>query len=209
MSEDMLNENELLKAKNSLKKNMIKVEEQREIREHIQLKLRPQLVQLKYILTNLPEDEDLFEKKLKHACFIGVYIKRYSNLFLITKNKNTLDLAELKLAFCESLDYLKLSNVSSNIEWTMNGSYDSKFCLNLYEIFQNTLEFYMPDIDSLNLNLYRKNNLPVLNIKIKSAIDKSFLKEFGESYAKDEISIREEIVDGEINLCIYLESRQL
>lgn len=66
ISEDMLSENELLKAKNTLKKNMIKVEEQREIREYIQTKLKPQFDQLKYILMNLPYDEELFEKKLKH-----------------------------------------------------------------------------------------------------------------------------------------------
>lgn len=61
MSEDMLNENELLKANNALEKNMVKVEEAREIREHIHMKLKPQFDQLKYILMNLPEDEDLFE----------------------------------------------------------------------------------------------------------------------------------------------------
>ena len=54
MSEDMLNENELLKANNALEKNMVKVEEAREIREHIQMKLKPQFDQLKYILMNLP-----------------------------------------------------------------------------------------------------------------------------------------------------------
>ena len=162
MSEDMLSENELLKAKSTLEKDMVKVEEQKEIREHIHMKLRPQFNQLKYILLNLPEDEEMFEIKLKHACFLDVYIKRYSNLFLITKNKKTLNLAELKLAFCESLDYLKLSNVNTSINWSLDGWFDAKYCLSLYEIFQYAMEFYMPGIDSLHVSLYRKDNIPTL-----------------------------------------------
>ncbi|WP_238318182.1 hypothetical protein [Peptoniphilus sp. BV3AC2] len=209
ISEDMLSENELLKANNILQKNMVKLEEQREIRNHIQMKLKPQFDQLKYILMNLPEDEDLFEIKLKHACFLDVYIKRYANLFLITKNKNTLDLSELRLAFCESLDYLKLSDVNTYIDWELSGKFDAKYCLNLYEIFQYALEFYMPGIDSLYINLYMDENAPVLSIKIKGAEPKSFLDKYKYTYTKDNILIVEDMADDEINLCISLGRRQL
>ncbi len=207
ISEDMLSENELLKANSILQKNMVKLEEQREIREHIHMKLKPQFGQLKYILMNLPDDENLFEIKLKHACFLDVYIKRYANLFLITKNKNTLDLSELRLAFSESLDYLKLSDVSTHIDWEMSGKFDAKYCLNLYEIFQYALEFYMPGIDSLYIKLYMDENAPVLSIKIKGAKPKSFLDKYKDTYSKDDILIDEDIVDDEINLCISLGRR--
>lgn len=209
ISEDMLSENELLKANSILQKNMVKLEEQREIRNYIHMKLKPQFDQLKYILINLPDDEDLFEIKLKHACFLDVYIKRFSNLFLITKNKNTLDLSELRLAFCESLDYLKLSDVSTYIDWELSGKFDAKYCLNLYEIFQYALEFYMPGIDSLYINLYMDENAPVLSIKIKGAEPKSFLDKYKYTYAKDNILIVEDMADDEINLCISLGRRQL
>ena len=208
ISEDMLSENELLKAKSTLEKNMVKVEEQREIRDHIHMKLRPQFDQLKYILMNLPENEEMFEIKLKHACFLDVYIKRYSNLFLITKNKKTLNLAELKLAFCESLDYLKLSNLKTSINWNLNGWFNAKYCLSLYEIFQYSMEFYMPGIDCLHVSLYRKDNIPTLNIKITGVEPKSFLREYKDVYSKRGILIGEDISDDEINLVISLERRQ-
>ena len=207
MSEDMLSENELLKAKNALEKNMVKVEEAREIRENIHMKLRPQFDQLKYILMNLPEDEEQFEVKLKHACFIDVYIKRYSNLFLITKNKKILDLAELKLAFSESLDYLKLSGVNTSLDWNLNGRFDAKYCLDLYEIFQYVLEFYMPGIDILQVSLYRKDRVPTLSIRITGVEPKSFLSEYKDIYTDRGISIDEDITEDEINLCIYLGRR--
>ena len=207
MSEDMLSENELLKAKNDLEKNMVKVEEAREIKEHIHMKLRPQFDQLKYILMNLPEDEEQFEVKLKHACFIDVYIKRYSNLFLITKNKKILDLAELKLAFSESLDYLKLSNVNTSLDWDLSGRFDAKYCLDLYEIFQYVLEFYMPGIDILQVSLYRKDRVPTLSIRITGVEPKSFLSEYKDIYTDRGIAIDEDITEDEINLCFYLGRR--
>lgn len=209
MSEDMLNENELLKANNALEKNMVKVEEAREIRVHIQMKLKPQFDQLKYILMNLPEDEDLFEVKLKHACFLDVYIKRYSNLFLITKNKKILELAELRLAFGESLDYLKLSDVNTSLDWDLKGRFDAKYCLDLYEIFQYALEFYMPGIDILQVSLYRKYRIPTLSIKITGVEPKSFLSKYEDTYANRGISIDEDLTEDEINLCIYLGRRHI
>lgn len=209
MSEDMLNENELLKANNALEKSMVKVEEAREIREHIHMKLKPQFDQLKYILMNLPEDEDSFEVKLKHACFLDVYIKRYSNLFLITKNKKILELAELRLAFSESLDYLKLSDVNTSLDWDLKGRFDAKYCLDLYEIFQYALEFYMPGIDILQVSLYRKDRIPTLSIKITGVEPKSFLSKYKDTYADRGVLINEDLTEDEINLCIYLGRRHI
>lgn len=209
MSEDMINENELLKANNTLNKKMIQVEEQREIREHIHMKLKPQFDQLKYILMNLPEDEEQFEVKLKHACFIDVYIKRYSNLFLITKDKNTLELAELKLAFSESLDYLKLSGVNTILDWNLNGRFDAKYCLDLYEIFQYALEFYMPGLSSLNVILRRRNKVPELEIKMKGAENKSFLSEYGDIYSSRGFMMTEDIEKNEVQLSIFLGRRHI
>ncbi|QKH78833.1 hypothetical protein FOC70_00010 [Finegoldia magna] len=209
MSEDMLNENELLKAKNSLKKNMIKVEEQNQIREHIHTKLQPQFDILNDIFMNLPEDEDLFETKLKHACFLDVYIKRYSNLFLLTKNKSTLNLSELKLAFCESLDYLSLTGVKTKIDWEEYTSYDKDFCISLYEIFQNALEFYMPGISSISISFFMKNKKPQLIIKITGAKEKSFLYDLDDNYQQNGILISEDITKDEIKLVISLERSKL
>lgn len=191
LNDEILSENEILKANNSLKKNMIKVEEQREIRDYINKKLKLQFDQLKEILLKLPDDEYLFEKSLKHACFISVYIKRYSNLFLLTKNKNTLDLGELRLAFAESLDYLKLSNVISSIDWHISGSYNSNFCLTIYEIFQNTLEFYMPKVDAIHLNLRSVNERPCLRMKIIGPNPKSFVNNFKDTYVNEGVLIKE------------------
>ena len=205
LSEEMLNENELIKAKNTLKHNMVKLEEQREIRDYIYKKLQPQFDQLSHILMDLPEDEEAFEIKLKHACFIDVYIKRYSNLFLLSKNKEKLDLAELKLAFAESLDYLQLSRVASSMDWQISGSFDGKYCLILYEIFQDALEFYMPGISSVHLRSFMDDGNPQLLLHIEKPQAESFLAACANTYSKSGIMIKEEIKDDSISLWIFYE----
>ncbi len=207
LNEEILNENEILKANNALKKNMVQVEEQREIRDHLQRQLKPQFDQLRNILMNLPEDENAFEIKLKHACFIDAYIKRYSNLFLLTKNKKLLDLDELRLAFSESLDYLSLSKVKTSLDWDIAGMYNAGVSLAFYEIFQYALEFYMPGVDSVYVSMKRKIKVPELNIKITGARAKSFLDEYGQAHEKIGIRINESIGKDEINLSARLERR--
>ena len=202
LSEDMLSENELLRANNKIRKNMVKIEDQKEIREYIQLKLKPQFDKLKSIMINLPEDEKDFEKALKYACILGVYIKRYSNLFLLTKNKNTLDLSELRLAFAESLDYLKLSEIKTNLYWQIKGNFDSTACLNLYELFQQILELYLPYISYIDLGL--ENRDKNLEMKIRLLSSKTFsLKNYLENLNKDiGLYIYEDLKEKEVKFII-------
>ena len=205
LNEEMLSENELLKANNKLKKNMVKVQEQKEIREYIQLKLEPQFEKLKYIMKNLPEDEVEFEKTLKYACILDVYIKRYANLFLLTKNKKNLDLSELRLAFSESLDYLELSQVRTDLDWRINRSFDAKICLKLYEIFQNILETYQPHMSSISLIFADKRRRPELKIKVISSKTFSIFKELEKNYRKEGILIHENFSGDQINWTISIE----
>lgn len=205
LNEEMLSENELLKANNKLKKNMVKVEEQKEIREYIQLKLEPQFEKLNNIMKNLPEDEVEFEKTLKYACILDVYIKRYANLFLLTKNKKDLDLSELRLAFSESLDYLELSQVRTDLDWRINRSFDAKICLKLYEIFQNILETYQPHMSSISLIFADKRRRPELKIKVTSSKTFSLFKEVEKTYRKDGILIHENFNGDQIIWTISIE----
>lgn len=168
LNENLMNENDLLIADNKLKENMAKLEEQNEIRSYIDKKLNPQFNHLKKIIEHLPENEFEFEKALKNASIFNVYIKRYSNLFLLSKNKKNLPLSEVRLAFWESLDYLKLKGVEVFFDWQVEDSLDAQICLYIYEIFQNILELHLNFLYSISL-LFEKNETDLeLIIRINS-----------------------------------------
>lgn len=101
LNESLMSENELLSADKKLKEKMAKLEEQNEIRSYIASRLSDKFNFLKIIMDNLPEDEVAFEATLKRACITSVYIKRYSNLFLLSKKDKNIAMAELGLAFTE------------------------------------------------------------------------------------------------------------
>lgn len=168
LHDDMISENDLLMADNKLKEKMAKLAEQEEIRSSINSKLEPQFSRLQKIVTNLPDDEGAFENTLKDACVYNVYIKRYANLFLLSKNKDTIALSEVALAFAESLDYLNIRGVKGKLNWPLKDPCDAHLCLQIYEVFQTIIELHLPFMKALSVDIKKKESAFVLNIYIAS-----------------------------------------
>lgn len=186
LNEDLMSENDLLTADNKLKEKMAKLEEQNEIRSYIDAKLKPQFSRIKEIIASLPEDEEGFDNALKEACVLSVYIKRCSNLYLLSKSSGNISIAELGLAFTESLNYLKLSGVKTQIEWKVIKYLDAIKCLKIYEVFENAVERFYSKLSSVDVRLEKENNIIVLNISF----------EFGDLFSIDEKTKRIEEKSG-------------
>lgn len=167
LNESLMSENELLIADKKLKEKMAKLEEQNEIRSYIDSRLSDKFNFLKIVMDNLPEDEEAFERALKRACITSAYIKRYSNLFLLSKKDKNIAMAELGLAFTESLNYLSLSGVVTNINWQSETSLDIDAALAIYEVFQRILEVNYHALKAVDVNLVNDDELV-----IKTSADK-------------------------------------
>lgn len=88
---------------------------------------------------------------------------------MLSKNKKNLPLSEVRLAFWESLDYLKLKGVEVFFDWQVEDSLDAQSCLYIYEIFQNILELHLNFLYSISL-LFEKNETDLeLIIRINSS----------------------------------------
>lgn len=167
LNESLMSENELLIADKKLKEKMAKLEEQNEIRSYIDSRLSDKFNFLKIVMDNLPEDEEAFERALKRACITSAYIKRYSNLFLLSKKDKNIAMAELGLAFTESLNYLSLSGVVTKINWQSETSLDIDAALAIYEVFQRILEVNYHALKAVDVNLVNDDELV-----IKTSADK-------------------------------------
>lgn len=173
LNESLMSENELLNADKKLKEKMAKLEEQNEIRSYIDNKLSPKFNHLKDIMNNLPKDEAEFEAILKEACVTSAYIKRYSNLFLLSKTDSNIAIAELGLAFSESLSYLSLSDVETSIAWQGEGSLDIDEALAIYKVFQNIIEINYPYLERVAVELVYSD------FEIRISIDAKFIRSIG------------------------------
>lgn len=161
LNESLMSENELLSADKKLKEKMAKLEEQNEIRSYIASRLSDKFNFLKIIMDNLPEDEEAFERTLKRACITSVYIKRYSNLFLLSKKDKNIAMAELGLAFTESLNYLSLSGTVTKINWQSEGTLDIDTALAIYEVFQRILEVNYHALKAVDVNLVNDDEVVI------------------------------------------------
>lgn len=195
-NEEMLNENELLMANNKLQEKMAKVWEQREIRETIHRKLEPQFTGLKAIMDHLPDEKDAYEDALKDACILNVYIKRFSNLYLLSRNKGFLPLSELRLSFEESLDYLRLKDKVTSVHWDGTGGVDAASGIGLYAAFEKILESYLSSLSAVFVHLKEDGSLYRLAIYVESAEDISLLNELKALFPAGGVTLSEESEDG-------------
>lgn len=194
-NEEMLSENELLMANNKLKEKMAKVREQREIRETIHEKLQPQFARLKAIMDHLPDEKDAYEDALKDACILNVYIKRFSNLYLLSRNKTTLPLSELRLSFDESLDYLRLKNKITSLRWDAAGVVNPAVGLGLYAAFEKILESNLASLTAVFVHLKENEDAYELAIYVESAAEISLLEELNRLLPQG-VGLSEESEDG-------------
>lgn len=194
-NEEMLSENELLMANNKLKEKMAKVREQKEIRETIHEKLQPQFARLKAIMDHLPDEKDAYEDALKDACILNVYIKRFSNLYLLSRNKATLPLSELRLSFDESLDYLRLKSKITSLRWDAAGAADTALGIGLYAAFEKILESYLASLSAVFVHLKEGEDAYELAIYVESAAEISLLEEIHRLLPQG-VGLSEESEDG-------------
>lgn len=195
-NEEMLSENELLMANNKLQEKMAKVWEQREIRETIHRKLQPQFTGLKAIMDHLPDEREAYEDALKDACILNVYIKRFSNLYLLSRNKGFLPLSELRLSFEESLDYLRLKNKVTSVHWDGTGGVDAASGIGLYAAFEKILEAYLTSLSAVFVHLKEEGGSYRLAIYVESAEDISLLNELKALFSAGGVTLSEGSEDG-------------
>lgn len=133
-------ENEMLKFENQIKEESVRIKQKSDLYHEIAKKLKPQLDKLSRIFKNLPQEEIEFIEKMKRACVLNAYIKRYTNLLLLSEDMEYIDFYELKLAFDESVEYLELSGIETYLNWSAEGEISTEKAILIYEIFEQILE---------------------------------------------------------------------
>lgn len=205
LNEDMMSENDLLKANNKLREERAKLEEQEAIRSAIDAKLRPQFQKLGALIEHLPEEESAFERALKDACVYNAYIKRYANLYLLSKTKPVLPLGELRLAFLESMEYLRLRGVKTELNWNRTGELNAQLSLEIYEFFETVVESCFSDLFSIAVCLERERDKWKWTISIR-ATRRSSLK--GKVSQSGDLEIEEHMTDAGIEWQITAKGRE-
>lgn len=159
-------ENEILKAENLMREESIRIKQKTKLYHEIAQKLKVQLDALSEILEDLPDDEEEFRKQMKLACILNAYIKRYSNLLILAENFKEISSEELKLAFIESIEYIKNADIETFLVWNFEDIIQIEKALLMYEVFEAVIEKSLPTTNTVLVETYLKKGNMILSMQI-------------------------------------------
>lgn len=159
-------ENAMLNAENEIRARRIQIEQQNRIYTNIAEQLRPQLDKLDRILGNLPEEEKAFEKEMKYACILNTYVKRFSNLILLSHQNKYISSVELQLALMESLEYARLYGIITHGSYQGETLLPGECILLVYRVFESILETSISGTRALLVNMHAMEQGLVLYMEL-------------------------------------------
>lgn len=133
-------ENAILAGENRLQQQKERVKQQNVIYDDIADILKYRLRQLKELIDLKYKTETEFRNRMRYACVLNVYLKRYSNMYLLARECKTLPIQELYLAIRETLTYVRYMDVTAFAEGSLKRNGDSSDLLLAYEFFETVIE---------------------------------------------------------------------
>lgn len=162
----MSEENVMLKAENRLAEKKSRISQQEEIYKNIAERVEPQIMKINEILEAEHKDEADFEKKMKYACILNVYIKRYSNLILLSGKSGRAQIGELFLAIDESLMYVRLYGIKARGFYSGEGRTHCGSLLLVYGFFETIIEETAGHITGIMVDIDMSEETLIMKIEI-------------------------------------------
>ena len=169
-------ENDLLLAENKVKEDKAKIEEQTRLYGKVEESLRNKRKQALALLKEIKKDPSLnYQERMEKLSLLLTYIKRRSNLVLLSEKSSFLDIEEVSLSIKESLNALSPSLSSSRYQCDYRGKIPSEDAYRIYDAFEEILERFFLKGKAIDIHLLEEENL--LQMTIEVLISPRFLKE--------------------------------
>ena len=166
-------ENDIIEAENEMKKQSAKIDEQKKLYEKVETYTKDEINKLNNLLLLKTINEEDFINKMRFACVLAAYIKRRSNLILLSKKDQLMDIDELELSINESISYLSLSNIECFLDCKLKGKINSDILGIIYDFFEMCVVIDPYLQASFLVHLYQKEKNII--IKIESDLNKNYL----------------------------------
>jgi len=145
-NERLAEENYLIEAENELKEQRAQVAQQNRLYSKMEEATCGEVSCLESLLSTLKDElEDdgavgeRFVSRMRFACVLASYIKRRSNIVMLSERQNRIDIEELYLSMKESLDYLSLLGVECSFDFSASGEIEGKDAGVLYDFFESCI----------------------------------------------------------------------
>lgn len=148
--EHISEESELIRQENELRENRARIDAKSKVYDDIAMRVLPQSQKIALISSGITGSREKFDKNMRLVCIYAVYIKRLSNMMLIS-SEGKIRKSELLLAVSESVRYLNKTGVVAEVYGHMDDTVSSaEHIIRVYECFENLLEQALPDLKALH-----------------------------------------------------------
>ncbi|MBQ9269611.1 MAG: hypothetical protein IJ206_08865 [Oscillospiraceae bacterium] len=152
-NEMIATETELIQAEAKLKEEIARVESRGRIYRRIAEEMYPTQKRIGELLSAARPGEDSFPDMIASVALLNAYVKRKSNLLLLSDEAETVDSRELYLALNESARYLRYRGVEASVQDLSAGEIPCGAALSLYDTFEILTEALLPEITQLMISL--------------------------------------------------------
>lgn len=166
-------ENDIIEAENEMKKQSAKIDEQKKLYAKVETYTKDEINKLNNLLLLKTINEEDFINKMRFACVLAAYIKRRSNLILLSKKDQLMDVDELALSINESISYLSLTNIECFLDFNLKGKINSDILGTIYDFFEMCVVIDRYLQASFLVHLFQKEKNII--IRIESDIEKNYL----------------------------------
>ena len=176
VGEFLTENNALLEAEVELKERQAAVDEKNRLYDKVTKKVGPQLRTLNKLLSEdsagvVPERE-----KLIYLCILGAYIKRRSNLIILSEDDHVLFAKELEYCLRESTDTISDCGIPCWFKCWCEGPILTEYALLAYDSFEEIIELALPNLTALLVNLRVSDGVVELKLQLDCGVNPSSIE---------------------------------
>lgn len=188
--------NELLRTELELKENRARTEEKSRLYDRIAQEVAPQLVKAEALLNHAQTDLAQSRSAIAKVAVLCAYVKRRGNLLLLGEEGNIVSVSELEYCIRESLDNLRLGNVSTFFDRNCVGKIELEQAVAVFDFYENIIEELLDDATAMMIHLKCNDGSIRMQLQIGCVerVAENMLSQLTVSYGNIEWDIQDEDV---------------
>lgn len=160
---------DLLRAEINLREEKSKLDEKNRLYDRIAGDVAPQLELLEKLLKQKYDTDEQQRNIISKMCVVAAYVKRRSNLVLLSETQKQLPAKELELSLRESADNLRLCGFYCSLNSKCSGNIDFEILINAYDFFENIVEQIIDQPDAMLINLDAEDGYLRLKLQLDTS----------------------------------------
>ena len=145
-------ENELLQNELKLKEQQTQLEEKKRIYDRIAEDMAPKLKKMEQLLEEA-SDLETSRGAMTGMCVIGSYLKRRSNLLLLSEECPTIPAREMEYCLWESLQNLQMGDVYTMLDAKCEGSLRMEHVIAAYDFYEDVVERLLDKMNAMAVHV--------------------------------------------------------